>query len=89
MLWEIFQHSKQQDFQQELVIFTITGIVSHTLPAYSVKREVLQFLHIYFWNSLGGRGPLFEAWRATFGPRATGWEPLVYSITNNTQNPHF
>jgi len=24
-----------------------------------------------------GRGPLFEAWRATFGPRVTGWEPLV------------
>jgi len=24
-----------------------------------------------------GRGPLFEAWRATFGLRATGWEPLV------------
>jgi len=28
---------------------------------------------------LRGRGPLFEAWRATFGPRATGWEPLIYT----------
>jgi hypothetical protein len=25
-------------------------------------------------------GPFSEAWRATFGPRATGWEPLVYTI---------
>ena len=30
---------------------------------------------------------LFEAWRATFGPRTTGWEPLIYSviISNNFQ----
>ena len=32
---------------------------------------------MYFKNSLGGRGPIFKAWRATFGPRATGWEPLA------------
>ena len=42
------------------------------------KWEVLQFLHVYFKNSSGGRGPLFKAWQATFGPWATGWEPLLY-----------
>jgi len=36
--------------------------------------------HIYFnFYFLRGRGPLFEAWRVTFGPRATGWEPLPYT----------
>jgi len=32
---------------------------------------------------LRGRGPLLEAWRATFGPRATGWEPCsrVYATS--------
>ena len=40
MLRQIFQRSKQHeifDFHQELVIFTITGITAHTLPAYPVK----------------------------------------------------
>jgi len=25
--------------------------------------------------------PLFEVWWAPFGPRATGWEPLLYSFS--------
>ena len=59
MLREIFQRSKQQDFQQELVIFTITGIVSHTLPAYSVKMgSYTVFAHIFL--------KFFRRSRATF-----------------------
>ena len=46
------------------------------LPAYLVKIGVLQFLRIYF-NTLWRSKAIFEAWRATFGPRATGWEPLI------------
>ena len=35
--------------------------------------------HIFLKFLRDGRGQkLFEAWRATFGPRATGWEPLIY-----------
>ena len=34
----------------------------------------------FFFNFVECRGPHFEAWRATFGPRATGWEPLLYAL---------
>jgi hypothetical protein len=44
--------------------------------------QIVDFSYI-FDNSLRNEGhflrpggPFFEAWRATFGPRATGWEPL-------------
>ena len=73
-LRDIFQRSKKLEifrFPQKFVIFTITGIAAHTLPAYPVKMGSF---------AVGGLGPLFKAWRATFGPRATGWEPLAYRI---------
>ena len=54
-----FQRSKQQDFYQELVIFTITGVAYHTLPAYSVKMgSFTVFAHIFL--------KLFRRSRATF-----------------------
>ena len=51
MLREIFQHSKKQEifrFSQKFVIFTITGIAAHTLPAYPVKMgSFTVFAHVF------------------------------------------
>ena len=59
MLREIFQRSKQQDFYQELVIFTIMGIASHTLLAYYIKMgSFIVFAHIFL--------KFFRRSRATF-----------------------
>src|SRR6218665_3866950 len=44
------------------------------------KRQFSNFLHIFHFSLLRGRGPLLEAWRTTFGPRVTGWEPLCYAF---------
>ena len=73
MLREIFQHSKQHDFYQELVIFTLTGIASHTLPAYSVKmRSFTVFAHIFL--------KFFRRSRATFWGLAGHFWPAGHRL---------
>ena len=83
MFREVLRRSKQLEifrFLPRIGYFHHNGHSGSYPLAYPVKMGILLLLHIYFYNSLGGRGPLFEAWRATFGPRATGWEPLVYDV---------
>jgi len=59
-----------------LLIKAIFTIANTYISVYSVK---LSYFHTYLFNSSRVRGPLYEVWRATFGPRATGWETLVYT----------
>ena len=84
-------------FIQELVIFTITGIsiclfktcfdnneIAHTLPAYPVKMgSFTVFAHIFLKFFRRSRAT-FWGLAGTFGPRATGWEPLLYTIPQHT-----
>ena len=55
-----FPAFKATRFSPRFVIFTITGIAAHTLPAYPCQNGKFYILHIYFWISLGGRGPLLK-----------------------------
>ena len=65
-------------FLPRISYFHHNGHIGSTLPAYPACHmgSFAVSAHKYFKNSLGGRGPLCEAWRATFGPRTT-WEPLI------------
>jgi len=60
----------------EKIFFTVAN---NYISVYPVK---LSFSHIdlYFFNSFRGQRPLYEAWQATFGPQATGWEPQAYIL---------
>ena len=58
------------------IIYIYTNSYISELP---IKMSILGIFNIIFhFSLLRGRRPLLEARRATFGLRATGWEPLIY-----------
>ena len=69
------------------VNFTITTTCSNNYFSRTISCKTVNFCNFYIcfsFNSLKGRGPLFEAWQATFGPKATGWQPLAQVILATT-----
>ena len=80
MFREILQRSKQLEifrFRPRISYFHHnghSGSYPTGLPCQNGNSAVVAHIFLKFCRSRA----IFEAWRATLGPRATGWEPLIY-----------
>src|SRR6218665_3706735 len=65
-------------YKRKIKKFTIATSYISVDP---VKMSIFcNFLYIFYFYFLRGRGPLLDAWQTTFSPRATGSESLVYTV---------
>src|SRR6218665_183059 len=65
----------------KIMLFTIENNYNYFSRPISCKPLNFAIFRIYFsLNSMRGQGPLYEACWTNFGPRATGWQTLLYAF---------
>src|SRR6218665_147707 len=86
-----FYKEFQDTFMNQIITFDVTYLYKckdciiyngkHLYFSMSYKNfNFFKFSYTFYFSLLRRRGPIPEAWQATFGQRATSWETLVFHI---------